>query len=159
MLKWERVVLHIMISYIIFWKYTLQMSYFRGESKTYTAVPYSMQYSACRESWWRPKMETISSLQDICVGNSPVPGEFPAQRPVTRSFDVFFDLRLNNRLSKQSWGWWSERLSLSLWRHCNVMNVFDALSCLVVILFRIFSAISFMITLLTPSICMITQTP
>ena len=29
-------------------------------------------------------------------------GEFPAQRPVTRSFDIFFDLRLNNRLSKQS---------------------------------------------------------
>ena len=34
---------------------------------------------------------------------SPVTGEFPAQRPVTRSFGVFFDLRLNKRLSKQSW--------------------------------------------------------
>ena len=33
------------------------------------------------------------------------PGEFPTQRPVTRSFDVFFDLRLNKRLSKHSWGW------------------------------------------------------
>ena len=33
------------------------------------------------------------------------PGEFPAQRPVTRSFDVFFDLRPNKRLSKQPWGW------------------------------------------------------
>ena len=33
-------------------------------------------------------------------------GEFPAQRPMTWSFDVFFDLRLNKRLSKQSWGWW-----------------------------------------------------
>ena len=53
-------------------------------------------------------------------GNSPVPGEFPTQRPVTRSFDVFFDLRLNKRLSKQSWGWWSETLSRSLWRHRNV---------------------------------------
>ena len=29
------------------------------------------------------------------------PGDFPTQRPVTRSFDVFFDLRLNKRLSKQ----------------------------------------------------------
>ena len=47
------------------------------------------------------------------------PGEFPAQRPVTRSFDVFFDLRLNKRLSKQSWGWWFESPSWSLWRHCN----------------------------------------
>ena len=33
------------------------------------------------------------------------PGEFPAQRPVTRSFDVFFDLRLNKILRKQPWGW------------------------------------------------------
>ena len=38
------------------------------------------------------------------------PGEFPTQRPVTRSFDVFFDLRLNKRLSKQSWRWWFETL-------------------------------------------------
>ena len=52
-------------------------------------------------------------------GNSPVPGEFPAQRPVTRSFDVFFDLRLNKRLSKQSWGLWFETLSCPLWRHRN----------------------------------------
>ena len=48
------------------------------------------------------------------------PGEFPAQRPVTRSFDVFFDLRTNKRLSKQPWGWWFETPSWSLWRHCNV---------------------------------------
>ena len=48
-----------------------------------------------------------------------VPGEFPAQRPVTRSFHVFFDLRLNKPLSKQSWGWWFETLSRPLWRHCN----------------------------------------
>ena len=47
------------------------------------------------------------------------PGEFPAQRPVTRSLDVFFDLRLNKPLSKQSWGWWFETLSRSLWRHRN----------------------------------------
>ena len=37
-------------------------------------------------------------LLAICAGNSPVTGEFPAQRPLTRSFDVFFDLRLNKRL-------------------------------------------------------------
>ena len=53
------------------------------------------------------------------TGNSPVPGEFPVQRPVTRSFDVFFDLRLNKRLSEQSWGWWFETLPRPLWRHCN----------------------------------------
>ena len=47
-------------------------------------------------------METFSALLAICAENSPVPGEFPAQRPVTRSFDVFSELRLNKRLSKQS---------------------------------------------------------
>ena len=62
-------------------------------------------------------METFSALLAICAGNSPVPGEFPAQRPVTRSFDVFFDLCLNKRLSKPWWGWWFETLSLPLWRH------------------------------------------
>ena len=48
------------------------------------------------------------------------PGEFPAQRPVTWSFDVLFDLRLNKRLSKQPRGWWFEMQSCSLWRHCDV---------------------------------------
>ena len=64
-----------------------------------------------RNPWWRHQMETFSASLAICAGNS--------QRPVTRSFDVFFDLRLNKRLSKQSWGWWFQTLSLPLWRHCN----------------------------------------
>ena len=55
------------------------------------------------------------------------PGELPTQRPVTRSFDVFFDLRLNKRLSKQPRGWWFETLSLSLWRHRNVTRYFHAI--------------------------------
>ena len=67
-------------------------------------------------SWWRHQMETFSALLAICA----VTGEFPAQRPVTRSFDDFFDLHPNKRLSKQSWGWWFEQPSRSLWRHCNV---------------------------------------
>ena len=71
-------------------------------------------------SWWRHQMETFSALLVLCAGNSPVSSEFPAQRPVTRSFDVFFDLHLNKRLSKQSWGWWFETPSRSLWRHRNV---------------------------------------
>ena len=64
-------------------------------------------------------METFPALLAIRAGNSPVLGEFPAQRSVTQSFDVFFDLRLNKRLSKQSWGWWFETLSRPLWRHSN----------------------------------------
>ena len=61
----------------------------------------------------------ISALLALCAGNSPVTGEFPSQRPVTRSFDIFFDLRLNKRLSKQSRGWWFDTPARSLWRHCN----------------------------------------
>ena len=78
-----------------------------------------------RNTWWRHQMETFSALLAICAGNSPVTGEFPAQRPVTRSFDFFFDLHMNKRLSKQSWGWWFETPSRSLCRHCNeyVLNV------------------------------------
>ena len=52
-------------------------------------------------TWWRHQMGTFSALLGLCVGNSTVTGVFPAQRPVTRSFDVFFDLRLNKRLIKQ----------------------------------------------------------
>ena len=64
-------------------------------------------------TWWRHQMEAFSALLDLHAGNSPVTGEFPAQRPVTRSFDVFFDLHLNKRLRKQSLGCW-------LWRHYDV---------------------------------------
>ena len=71
-------------------------------------------------SWWRHQMETFPALLTICAGNSPVTGEFPAQRPVTLSFYVFFDLRLNIRLDKHSWGWCFETHWRPLWRHCNV---------------------------------------
>ena len=74
--------------------------------------------------WWRHEMETFSALLDLCAGNSPVYGEFPAQRPVTRSFDVFFDLRL----SKHSRGWWFETLSRPLWRHCNDVETTTAIT-------------------------------
>ena len=70
-------------------------------------------------TWWRHQMETLSALLALCAGNSPFPYEFLAQRPVTRSFYVYFDLRLNKRLCKQSWGWWFETLLCPLWRHSN----------------------------------------
>ena len=70
-------------------------------------------------SWWRHQIETFSVLLAIRAANSPASGEFPTQRLVTRSFDVFFDLCLNKRLRKQSWGWWFETISCPLWRHCN----------------------------------------
>ena len=63
-------------------------------------------------TWWRHQMETFSALLALCAGNSRVSG-------VTWSFDVFFDLCPNQRLSKQWLGWWFETLSCSLWRHSN----------------------------------------
>ena len=62
---------------------------------------------------------TFSELLDLCAGNSSVTGEFPSQGPLTRSFDVFFYLCLNERFSKPSWGWWLETSRGSLCRHCN----------------------------------------
>ena len=70
------------------------------------------------DSRWCHQMETFSVLLALRVGNSPVTGEFPSQRPVTRNFNVFFDLCLNKRLSKQSRRRWFETSSRSLWHHC-----------------------------------------
>ena len=53
------------------------------------------------EDWFTSQMETFSALLAICAGNSPVSGEFPTQRPVTRSFDVLF-VCPNKQLSIQS---------------------------------------------------------
>ena len=53
-------------------------------------------------------------------------GKFPSQRPAARSFDVFFDLHLNKRLSKQSWGWWFKTPLCPLWRHCNVRHQYGS---------------------------------
>ena len=85
-----------------------------------SAVRY--QLSAPLSPWWRNQMKTFSALLALCAGNSPEIGDYPAQRPVMRSFDIFFDLRLNRRLSKQPWGWWFEPPSWSVWRHFNDFN-------------------------------------
>ena len=82
-----------------------------------------------RCTWWRHLMETFSALLDLYAGSSPVTFNtgIPTQRPVTRSFDVFYDLHLNKRLNKQSWGWWYETPSCSLWRHCNQLFIIRSL--------------------------------
>ena len=81
--------------------------------------PQSLATSMPSETWWRHQIYTFSVLLTFCAGNSEgnstVTGEFPSQRPVTRNFDIFFDLRLNQRLGKQAWGWWFETPSCSLW--------------------------------------------
>ena len=70
------------------------------------------------DKWWRNQMNTFSASLTICAVNSPVTGEFPAQRPLTWSFDVFCDLRLK-RLNKQSRRRGFETSPRPLWRHCN----------------------------------------
>ena len=83
-----------------------------------------VQVMACR--WTGDKFMMTSSNGNSFRVAGHLCGEFiglrwiPAQRPVTRSFDVFFDLRLKERFSKQSWGWWFETSSRPLWRHRNV---------------------------------------
>ena len=76
-----------------------------------------------------PKCMMTSSNENIfrvaghLCGEFTVTSEFPTQRAVPRSFDIFFDLHLNKRLSKQSWGWWFETPSHPLWHHCNSIPV------------------------------------
>ena len=84
-------------------------------------LPWKSHYNE-KFSWWRHQMKTFSAFLALCAGNSPVTGELPAHRPMTQSFDVFFDLGLNKRVSKQSWDWWFETPSHSLWRHCSVTD-------------------------------------
>ena len=79
-------------------------------------------YAENFSTWRRHQMEKFSALLALCAGNSPVTAEFPTQRPVKRSCDVFIDLSLNKPLRKQLWGCWFETPSRSLWRHCNKIH-------------------------------------
>ena len=78
-------------------------------------------------------METFSAVLAPCEGNPPVTGGFASERPMAQSFDLFFDLRLNKRLSKQSKILWFDTPSRSLWHICYDPKVVRALLCLVVI--------------------------
>ena len=82
---------------------------------------HSFGVSVVTTTWWRYQTETISAILALCAGNPSVIGEFPSQRPVTRSFAVFFDMRLNKQLSKQSRRRWFETTSRSLLRQCNAI--------------------------------------
>ena len=67
-----------------------------------------------------------SSNGSIFRVTGPLCGEFTGSRWIPRTkasdaelFDVFFNLCLNKRLSKQLPGWWFETPLWSLWRQCN----------------------------------------
>ena len=64
-------------------------------------------------SYW---MNDLYALNECSISRIT---EFPGQGPETRSFDVLFDLRLNQQFSKQWRHRWFETPSSSLWRHCN----------------------------------------
>ena len=84
----------------------------------------------------------VSSSSKLCLHDDvikwkPLPRYWPFVRGIHRSpvnsphnclwrggFDVFFDLRLNKRLSKQWWGWWFETPSRPLLRHCNDLGIY-----------------------------------
>ena len=67
-------------------------------------------------------METFSALLALCERNSPVTNGFRDNAgPVTKSFEVFFDPRMNKRFSKQTRRRWFETPSRLLWRNCNDM--------------------------------------
>ena len=88
-------------------------------STTLRSVKPALWFNTC--PWWRHQMEDIFRVTGHLCGEFTGTGDFPAQRPMTRSFDGFFDLRLHKRLSKHSWGWWFETPSCPLWRHCHVI--------------------------------------
>ena len=96
-----------------------------------TSVHAAVIWPVCRSTGMHMMTSSNGNIFRVTgplCGEFTGPGEFPTQRPVTRSFDIFFDLRLNKRLSKQSYGWWFETRSWSLWRHCNV-KVNDMVVC------------------------------
>ena len=72
------------------------------------------RFNSCKKIMTTSSKENIFRVTGLLCGEFIGPGEFPEQRPVTRSFDVFFCL------SKQSWGGLFETPSRSLWCRCNV---------------------------------------
>ena len=111
---------NILYTWLIIWSECRKQSVWKYHSNFCNQLTSAPTFKG--SAWWRHQMETFSTLLALCVGNSPVTGEFPSQRPVTRSFDVFFDRRLNKRLSERSRGRWFETPSRSTWLHCNVFH-------------------------------------
>ena len=84
-----------------------------------SSLPYIQAYFVLFYNMMTSSNGNIFRVTGHLCGEFTGPGEFSAQRPVTRTFDVFFDLRLNKPLSKHCRGCWFETLSRPLWRHCN----------------------------------------
>ena len=114
----------------IAYSYMLSSRHLYSGRYSYPAVIWLLSRPGFYRKGWAQNMMASSNWNIFRVtgplcGEFTGPGEFPAQRPVTRGFDVFFDLRLNKRLSKQPRGWLFETPSWSLWSQCNETNVFQ----------------------------------
>ena len=103
---------------LLHWYFAIAPVPVKQPSLVYNEDPYTKKTVS---PWRRYPMERFFASLALCVGNPPVTGEFPSQMPVTQSFDVFFDLHLNKRLSKQSRRRWFKTPLRSLWRHCNAL--------------------------------------
>ena len=82
----------------------------------------------CQVDWYNSLSDIMASsngnifrVTGLLWGESTGHRWIPSQRPVTRSFDVFFDMRMNKRFSKQSRRRWFE--TPSLWHQCNVIII------------------------------------
>ena len=103
--------LTIVIKTSLFWEMIInEIIYFLKTIQHTNGIQVCLPTSFC--TWWHHQIQTFSELLVLCVGNSPVISEFPSQRLVTGSFDFFFDLRLNKRLSKQLRRWWLDAITL-----------------------------------------------
>ena len=74
-----------------------------------TQIDSNAEWVSMSRRWQLFHMVTSSNgnifrVTDFCMGNSPVTGEFPTQRPVTRNFDIFFDLSLNGWVNNHDAG-------------------------------------------------------
>ena len=105
-------------------------------------------------TWWRHHMKTFCALPAFYEGNPPVTDGFPSQRPIMRSGKVFFDLRLNRRLSKQSRRRRLETPLHQLWRHYNVISSIDAWQRMPAAMNRIIIDSGISLSLVVPSFCL-----
>ena len=87
-------------------------------------LPFKLCVTKWHSLWQISICMMTSSNGNIFRVTGHLCGEFTGHRPVTWSFDVFFDLRLNKRLSKQSWCCWFETPWRSLWCHPNGQHWF-----------------------------------
>ena len=99
-------------------------------TKKYPFYRWTWQYRKESKEWNYHICTKIKHPHDDVIKWKHFPRYWPFVRGIQRSpvnsphkgqwhgaFHVFFDLRLNKRLSKQCWGWWFETPSRPLWRH------------------------------------------